>query len=96
MTPENFAKIVEYDRRCGEHLLMLIPVFQDRRDLLEYVKELQTAIADVHRWDTAEPDCTPIFPQLRALLLMLDVAANTAREPPPPPPMPDDVPFKKV
>jgi uncharacterized protein YhaN len=45
MTSEQFSKITEYDRRCGEHLMMLIPVFQDRRDLLQYVKELTAEIA---------------------------------------------------
>lgn len=70
MTPETFAKITEYDRRCGENLRMLIPVFQDRRDLLEYVKELHSALAEVHRWDTAELAYAPIFPKLRDLLML--------------------------
>ncbi len=69
MTLEEFNRICEWDLKCGNNEGTMFQTTVDRRRLIEYVKELQIALAEVHRWDTAESEYPPIFPQLGALLL---------------------------
>jgi hypothetical protein len=44
VTGEEFARICEWDRKCGDNEGTMFPVTIDRRRLIEYVKELQAEL----------------------------------------------------
>jgi hypothetical protein len=44
VTGEEFARICDWDRRCGDNEGTMFPVTIDRRRLIAYVKELQSEL----------------------------------------------------